>query len=108
VDDPGSKIKRLRGRPKGEAPKKTPAERQSTYRKNKRDYYLDAERRLKPPARINLWVTLDAKMTLEQIATHWGLTQQEALNRLILEAGEAITKGMTTEAHKGFLQGYKK
>lgn len=76
-----------RGRPAtGKA--KTTAERQAAYRARKRW----SAGRVDSEVRLNTMIAFRASSSLERLAFHYGVTKKEALERLLLEADEAVAK----------------
>lgn len=64
------------------------AERQAAYRRRRVLAGQNGERR------INTWVTTGAHLALERLAHHYGVTQREMLERLIMDADTDIIQGL--------------
>jgi hypothetical protein len=73
----------------------TNAEKQRCYR----------ERKLKDEngERINLIVSVNAKLALKRLAAHNGLTQSAMLERILLEAQSAITQTLDDDQFKKYI-----
>ena len=46
-------------------------------------------------ARLNTWITLDAKVELKALARHYGVTDRAILEKLITEKADQITSPMS-------------
>ena len=64
---------------------KTNADRQKAYRKRAKHKNI---------ARLNLWVDLSASLALARLARHEGVTKRQMIERLVLQADEAVYEGM--------------
>jgi hypothetical protein len=69
---------------------KSPAERQAAYRARRNDGEGDR--------RLNTWIMSSADLALDRLARHYGVTRRVMLERLILEADDAILKGLELDS----------
>ena len=72
---------------------KSNAERQAAYR----------TRRARDSRALQLWLDDADKLALKRLARHWGISQAEAVARLIREADKAIMDGMDDEQFEEYL-----
>jgi hypothetical protein len=72
----------------------TNAEKQAAYRARQRE--VGGER-------LQLVVNQHAKLTLQQLARHYGLTQSALLERLLAEEVNRVTKELDGDAYKQFV-----
>lgn len=77
---------------------KTIAERQREYRQRRPEAGDNGERRLQ------CWINTKAKMALQRLARHHGVSQREILERLLVEADLATSQGMGGEEFETYLQ----
>ena len=68
---------------------RTPAERQAAYRKNRPTAGENGERR------INIWVTTAAALALVRLASRYGVTHRDMLERLIVTADREHVAALT-------------
>ncbi|MEY2343276.1 hypothetical protein AB4090_14390 [Acidithiobacillus sp. IBUN Pt1247-S3] len=61
----------------------TNAERQASYRKQ-RTFANSGD----GEARLNTWISNQARFALERLSSHYGVTKKEMLERLLIEADE--------------------
>jgi hypothetical protein len=70
---------------------KSNAERQRAYRANRPFAGENGERRL------STWLTTAASLALVRLANHYGVTQRQILERLLLAADKAVSDTMSDE-----------
>ena len=70
----------------------TAAERQAAYRRRRPTAGENGERR------INTWVTTGTSLALARLAQHYGVTQRDMLERLIITADDEITSKLVPDA----------
>ncbi len=75
---------------------KSNAERQAEYR---RRHLHDPEGKLE---RINVLVSLQAKRQLERLASYYGVTKREALERALAEAERAALDALCADQHGAY------
>jgi hypothetical protein len=71
---------------------KTSAERQAAYRKGRADAGENGERR------VNTWVTTGAFLALRRLANHYGVTQREMIERLVLASDQQIVNSLDPDS----------
>lgn len=76
----------------GEDMKKTSAERQAAYRRNRPVTGVIGERR------VNMWVTTEVSMGLERLARRNGVTQRAMLEALITAADDEVFSKLVDDA----------
>lgn len=80
---------------------KSNAERQAAYRKRHHRKNLDVdEGELR--ARLSVMVSRDAKWQLERLATYYGVTQRQALERALAEAEWRIIETLSSDAQNAY------
>jgi len=80
---------------------KSNAERQAAYRKRHHRNNLDVpEDELR--ARLSVMVSRDAKWQLERLATYYGVTQRQALERALAEAEWRIIETLPSDAQNAY------
>lgn len=67
---------------------KTPAQRQAAYRA-RRPY---AGKNGNGERRLNLWIDTSSSLALDRLVRRYGVTKREFLEKMILEADEAILR----------------
>ena len=67
---------------------KTPAQRQAAYRA-RRPY---AGKKGNGERRLNLWIDTSSSLALDRLVRRYGVTKREFLEKMILEADEAILR----------------
>lgn len=72
----------------------TNADRQAAYRKRRAEAGENGERRL------NTWVTTGASLALARLARHHGISQRAMLERLIVQADDAILQQIELESEE--------
>lgn len=77
---------------------KSNAERQRAYRANRPFAGENGERRL------STWLTTAASLALARLANHYGVTQRQVLERLLLEADQSISDKMSDEVAERYYQ----
>ena len=76
---------------------KSTAERQQEYRARRPEAGDNGERRL------NTWVSTGASLALKRLAAHHGISVRAMIERLAIEADQAITRGMTEQEFDDYL-----
>lgn len=71
----------------GKPPAKSPAQRQAEYRKARAFAGPDGN----GERRLNTWISTGASLALARLASRYGVTKREALERLLSEADNQIT-----------------
>src|SRR3954465_12401859 len=80
---------------------KSNAERQAAYRKgHHRNNLAGDEGELR--ARLSVMVSRDAKWQLEWLATYYGVTQRQALQRALAEAEWRIIETLSSDAQNAY------
>lgn len=69
---------------------KTNAEIQKQYREKQKDE--ESENR-----RLNTFLNLHAKLAIDKLALHYGITKKEALEKIILDHQTELTRSMSDE-----------
>jgi Replication regulatory protein RepB. len=79
---------------------KTAAERQADYRARRPFAGADnnGERR------INTWVNTGTALALERLASHYGVTKREMLERIVLAEETRVTSGMAEDVWEAYQQ----
>ena len=72
---------------------KTPAQRQAAYRA-RRPY---AGKNGNGERRLNLWIDTSSSLALDRLVRRYGVTKREFLEKMILEADEAILRTLDLE-----------
>ena len=73
---------------------KTAAERQKEYRAQRQFAGEDGN----GERRINTWVSTRAALALDRLASSYGVTKREMLERLVVDAEDKLIKGMKSES----------
>jgi hypothetical protein len=73
---------------------KTVAERQAEYRRNRATAGDNGDRRL------NCWVSTQASMALKRLSKLHGVTQREALERLVIEADARVLETLDPDSQE--------
>ena len=79
---------------------KTAAERQAAYRAKRPHAGTDnnGERR------INTWVNTGTALALGRLASHYGVTRREMLERIVMAEDARVTSGMDEDAWEAYMQ----
>jgi hypothetical protein len=80
---------------------KSNAERQAAYRKRHHRNNLDVDEG-ELQARLSVMVSRDAKWQLERLATYYGVTQRQALERALKEAEWRIIETLSSDAQNAY------
>jgi macrodomain Ter protein organizer (MatP/YcbG family) len=76
---------------------------QRAYRERRR--YGDDERF--GDKQLNAWVSYDGYCALRRVARHRGLTMQDALDQIILEADRLTARSLPEDQHDHYYRGFK-
>lgn len=72
---------------------KSNAERQAAFR----------ARKVRDSRTVQLWLEDADKLALSRLARHWGVSQAEAVARLVREADKEVMDGMDDEQFEAYL-----
>ena len=72
---------------------KTPAQRQAAYRARRPYAGKDGN----GERRLNLWIDTSSSLALDRLVRRYGVTKREFLEKMILEADEAILRTLDLE-----------
>ena len=68
------------------------AKNQQAFRERQKDPHNE-----NPKVRLDIYVDFKAKLAVDRLARHWGITKKQAIEKALLETQEAITYKMTHE-----------
>ncbi|MFA7665052.1 MAG: hypothetical protein WCY32_02915 [Burkholderiaceae bacterium] len=73
----------------------TAAERQRAYRQRARTEHNQR--------RVNVWLDAAAAIAIGRLAKHWGISQRDAIERLAVEAQDAVMRQLDDDGLERFL-----